>query len=109
MTVRTPRQAFEDLAAEHLTRPRAGRRTMFGRDCLMVDGHNVAFFHDDRLALRLPPDAAASMLATGAGTTPLMGKRAMHNWVAVPLPDGPAGEDRWRALLADAVASVNAR
>jgi hypothetical protein len=104
MTSRTARECFEELAAEHLTRPEAGRRTMFGRDCLMANGHNVAFFHDDRLALRLPPDAAAALLASGEATTPLMGKRSMRNWVAVP----PTGMERWRELLDDAVAAVTA-
>lgn len=102
MTGRTARECFEELAAEHLTRPDAGRRMMFGRDCLMANGRNVAFFHDDRLALRLPPDVAETLLASGEATTPLMGKRAMHNWVAVP----PAGLERWRALLEDAVAAA---
>jgi hypothetical protein len=105
----TAREVFDDLAAEHLDRPQAGRRSMFGRDCLSVEGHNVAFFHDDRLALLLPPDVAAAMLATGEATTPLMGKRPMHRWVSVPLPDGTVGVERWRALLADAVAAADLR
>lgn len=44
MTGRPAREVFEDLAAEHLSRPDTGRRSMFGRDCLTVDGRNVAFF-----------------------------------------------------------------
>jgi hypothetical protein len=108
MTGRTPRQVFEDLAAEHLSRPEAGRRTMFGRDCLVVGGRNFAFFHDDRLALRLPPEVAAPMLATGEATTPLMGKRAMRNWVSVPLSGEPGGAERWRTLLGEAAAAATA-
>jgi hypothetical protein len=102
MSCRTPRECFEELAAEHLSRPDTGRRTMFGRDCLMANGRNVAFFHDDRLALKLPPDRAAALLASGEATTPLMGKRAMHNWVAVP----PVGVERWRELLREAVTAA---
>jgi hypothetical protein len=102
---RSARQVFEDLAAEHLDRPRSGRRVMFGRDCLVVDGHNIAFFHDDRLALRLAPERAASMLAAGDATIPLMGTRPMRSWVSVPLAEGPAGARRWRALVAEAAAS----
>jgi hypothetical protein len=79
---------------------------MFGRDCLVWDGHNIAFFHDEQLALRLPPDTAASMLATGEATTPLMGKRAMRNWVSVALSDEAGGTERWRALLGEAVAAA---
>jgi hypothetical protein len=50
MIGRTAREVFEELAGEHLSRPEAGRRSMFGRDCLTVSGHNVAFFHDDQPA-----------------------------------------------------------
>lgn len=99
MTDPTARERFEELAAEHLSRPDTGRRTMFGRDCLMANGSNVAFFHDDRLALKLPADQVAVLLASGEATTPRMGERAMHNWVAVPL----TAAERWRALLGDAV------
>ncbi len=106
MTRRTPRECYEELVEEHLTRPGAGRRSMFGRDCLMMHGRNVAFFHDDRLALRLPPDMAVALIASGEAATPLMGERAMHNWVAVPLADDPAGVERWRELLGDAVAAA---
>ncbi|GAA0941530.1 TfoX/Sxy family protein [Pseudonocardia zijingensis] len=106
MSGSTAREAFEELAAEHLARPGSGRRSMFGRDCLMANGHNVAFFHDGRLALRLPPDSAAALLSSGEATTPLMGKRRMHNWVAVPLS---VGVERWRALLAEAVAAAPGR
>jgi hypothetical protein len=108
MTGRTAREVFEELAAEHLTRPESGRRSMFGRDCLMTNGRNVAFFHDDRLALRLAPDVAAAMLATGEATTPLMGKRAMRNWVSVPMSDDPGAAERWRAMLGEAVAAATA-
>jgi hypothetical protein len=38
------REVFDRLAAQHLKRPGTGRRSMFGRDCLTVDGRNVAFF-----------------------------------------------------------------
>jgi hypothetical protein len=108
MTARTAREIFEELAAEHLTRPEAGRRSMFGRDCLMMDGHNIAFFHDDQLALRLPPDKSAAMLASGEATTPLMGKRAMRKWVVVPLSGDPARTERWRALLGEAAGAATA-
>jgi hypothetical protein len=109
MTGRTAREVFEELAAEHLGRPGTGRRSMFGRDCLMANGHNIAFFHDDRLALRLAPDVATSMLATGEATTPLMGERRMHNWVSVPLADDAGGAEGWRALLGEAVAAEAGR
>jgi hypothetical protein len=106
MTDRTAHEVFEELASEHLTRPGAGRRMMFGRDCLTMNGRNVAFFHDDHLALRLPPDVAASMLAAGEAATALMGKRAMRNWVSVPLSGDPGAAERSRALLGEAAATT---
>ncbi|WP_142051443.1 MmcQ/YjbR family DNA-binding protein [Pseudonocardia kunmingensis] len=102
----TAREVFEDLAAEHLERPGAGRRMMFGRDCLTVGGRNVAFFHDDRLALQLPPETADALLTAGDADVPYMGKKPMRSWVAVGLPDGPAGVERWRALVAEAVGAA---
>lgn len=90
------RAHFDDLAAEHLHRPGVGRWSMFGRDTLSVAGTMYAFFHDDRLALKLPDDSAAALLATGEAITPEMGGRAMRRWVAVPLGDDV---ERWRQLL----------
>lgn len=82
----TALQVFEDLAAEHLTQPQAARRTVFGRDCLTTGRRMVAFLHDDRLALKLPPATATALLASGKGVRPHMGERPMRHWVCVPLP-----------------------
>lgn len=98
--------AFEDLAADHLGQPGAGRRRMFGRDCLTLDGHTVAFLDDDRLAVKLPPAPAAELLASGCAVVPRMGDRAMRRWVSVALPTGAGGADRWSSLLSDARAHV---
>jgi hypothetical protein len=102
MTTATPsaREVFDKLAAEHLQQPGTGRRPMFGRDCLTVDGHNVAFFHDAHLALRLPPTAADVLLDSGAAVAAHMGTRVMRNWVAVPFR--PDGAHRWGELLGQA-------
>lgn len=100
----SPREVFDDLAAEHLNQPTGRRRSMFGRDCLTTGGAMVAFFHRDHLALKLPPDRAAAMITSREGVTPEMGDRAMRRWLAVPLPEGPNAHQRWRQLLADASA-----
>ncbi|MHA6624426.1 hypothetical protein ACU61A_03340 [Pseudonocardia sichuanensis] len=63
----TAREVFEDLAAEHLERPGAGRRMMFGRDCLTVGGRNVAFFHDDRPALQAGVERRRAPVAEAVG------------------------------------------
>jgi TfoX/Sxy family transcriptional regulator of competence genes len=102
----TVRQVFEDLAAEHLSRPQAAQRTMFGRDCLTTDGRMVAFFHDDRLALKLPPATATALLDSGKAVRPHMGERPMRHWVCVPLPEDPAEHHHWHQLLADARAYI---
>lgn len=90
----SPREVFDDLAAEHLNQPTGRRRSMFGRDCLTTGGAMVAFFHRDHLALKLPPDRAAAMITSGEGVTPEMGDRAMRRWLAVPLPEGPNAHQR---------------
>lgn len=107
MTTANPsaREVFDALAAEHLRGPGTGRRRMFGRDCLTVDGHNVAFFHDERLVLDLPPAEAAALIESGEAGTAYMGQRVMRGWAAVPLPPDGAG-DRWRELLAQAIEHV---
>jgi hypothetical protein len=79
---------------------------MFGRDCLTVDGRNVAFFHDAHPVVKLAPPAADVLLDSGEGVTAHMGERVMGNWVAMPLPpDG--GPDRWSELLARATAYLS--
>ncbi len=76
---------------------------MFGRDCLTQDGHNVAFLDVDRLAVKLPPAAAAQLLASGEAIVPRMGQRAMKSWVSVALPaEGTEEPTRWAALLSRA-------
>lgn len=98
----TAQQVFDELATEHLHQPGGGRRVMFGRDTLTVDGRMFAFRHHDELALKLPAATAAAMLAAAHGVVPRMGNRAMRHWVAVPLPDDPADHHRWGRLLTQA-------
>jgi TfoX/Sxy family transcriptional regulator of competence genes len=76
-------EAYESLVAEALSGPGVTRRTMFGRDTLLADGHPFAFRAADRVALKLPD--AAAVVASGEGRVPRMGKRVMRQWVAVPL------------------------
>ncbi len=97
----------EDLAADHVGQPRAGRRRMFGRDCLPLDGHDVAFLHGDRLAVTLPPAAAAALLDRGDAVVPRTGDRATRRWVSVALPTA-GGVDLWSPLLSDAQAHAGA-
>lgn len=66
----------------------------------------VAFLHDDRLALKLPPATARALLASGKGVRPHMGERPMRHWVCVPLPEEPAEHQHWHQLLADAHAYI---
>ncbi len=70
-----PVEAFETLAATQLELAGVTRRTMFGRDTLLADGHPYAFRDDDRVALKLP-DAGQ-----------LVGRRAGHG-----ADDGAAGD-----------------
>ena len=81
-------EAFESVAAAELEVSGVTRRTMFGRDTLLADGHPYAFQDGDRVALTLP--SAAEVVASGEGRLPRMGKRVMRQWAAVPL-DGSSG------------------
>ena len=81
-------EAFEAAVADVSGLPGVTRRTMFGRDTLLAQGHPFAFRDGDRIALKLPD--AVDLVAHGAGTTPVMGRRVMRQWVAVPLDD-PTG------------------
>ena len=79
----SPESSFDALAADALAWPGVTRRMMFGRDTLLAEGHPFAFRDGDQLALKLPD--ATDLVARGEGTTPVMGRRAMRQWVAVPL------------------------
>ncbi|NMO93932.1 hypothetical protein [Actinomycetospora sp. TBRC 11914] len=76
-------ESFEALATEQLAVPGVTRRSMFGRDTLLVDGHPYAFRDGERVTLKHP--AAGELVAAGRGVVPVMGSRAMRGWVAVPL------------------------
>ena len=75
--------AFDAVVAGQLGVAGVTRRMMFGRDTLLIDGHPFALRDGDRIALKLPD--AAELVARGAGTAPVMGRRTMRQWVAVPL------------------------
>lgn len=109
MSAADPVQAFEDLAATCGEVPGAGRRRMFGRDTLTVDGHIHTFRHEDRVAFRLPPALAADLLERGDAAVPDMGTRSMAGWVALPLSDDPGDREEQARLIAEAVAHVRAQ
>lgn len=90
-----PAQAFEALAAEHLDHVGSGRRWMFGRDCLTLDGHNVAFRDGERLAVKVPPEVAGDLVERHGAVVPRMGERLMRSWVSVEL----GGPTAWSELL----------
>jgi len=64
--------------------PRVERRSMFGQPCAFVAGRMFAALHEERLALRLPDDRRAELLAQdGAPFEPSPG-RVMREYVVVP-------------------------
>jgi TfoX/Sxy family transcriptional regulator of competence genes len=73
---------FESLADAALAVSGVTRRTMFGRDTLLADGHPFAFLDGDRVALKLPD--AADLVAAGEGIVPRMGNREMRQWISIP-------------------------
>jgi hypothetical protein len=84
------RESFDAIAAAQLEVVGVTRRMMFGRDTLLAGGHPFAFRDGDRIALKLPD--AADLVAGGAGTTPVMGRRSMRQWVAMPVDSAGLAE-----------------
>ena len=86
------RESFDAVVADVLGLPGVTRRMVFGRDTLLAEGHPFAFRDGDRIALKLP--GAAELVASGEGTAPVMGRRVMRQWVAVPVEDSPGLAER---------------
>ncbi|MGI8827165.1 MAG: TfoX/Sxy family protein [Chloroflexota bacterium] len=99
---RDAREVFEDLAAECLRWSGVGRRRMFGREGLNVNGKFFAFLNRDQLVVKLSPATSAALIAAGEAQTAETLSRTMRKWVSVPMPATPAGHHRWRRLLAEA-------
>jgi hypothetical protein len=91
-----PADAFETVVAAQLDVAGVTRRTMFGRDTLLADGHPFAFRDGDHVALRLPE--AGELITSGEGTVTMMGRRVMRQWVTVALvgSDELRGRDELR-------------
>jgi TfoX/Sxy family transcriptional regulator of competence genes len=84
--------SFEALATRQLAVAGVTRRLMFGRDALLADGHVFAFRDGDRVAVKHP--SAGELVASGRGVAPVMGSRAMRQWVAVE-PGASPELDEW--------------
>lgn len=102
----TAQDLFDELATEHLHQPGVGRRHMFGRDGLNVNGKFFAFLNHDQLVLKLPVATATALLAAGEALTADALSRTMRRWVSVPMPTTSDAHHRWRQLMADAHAYV---
>ena len=90
------RDTFERLAIAQLACKGVGRRRMFGRDGLTVQGRFYAFLDADRLLLKLPPPTAGTLLAAGQATTATSVSPAMTKWVGVSLAAQP---ESWQDLI----------
>jgi TfoX/Sxy family transcriptional regulator of competence genes len=98
----TARELFEELAAEHLRQPGVGRRRMFGREGLSVNGKFFAFLNHDRLVVKLPPATATALIAAGDAVAADTLSPSMRTWVMVPMPARAAEDQSWRDLMAEA-------
>ena len=76
--------SFERLAAVQSGYSGVGRRTMFGRDGLTVNGRFFAFRDKDRLLLKLPRVTRDALLAEGHAISARSVSPTMTTWVAVP-------------------------
>jgi TfoX/Sxy family transcriptional regulator of competence genes len=102
----TARELFEELAAEYLHQSGVGRRRMFGREGLSVNGKFFAFFNHDRLVVKLPPATATALIAAGDAVAADTLSPTMRKWVMVPMPARTADDPSWRELIAEAHAHV---
>ncbi|NRQ36137.1 hypothetical protein HII36_30520 [Nonomuraea sp. NN258] len=98
----TAQELYDDLVAEHLTRPQVSVGRMLHADGLKVDGKTYAFFAGDRVILKLPAPRAAELLRDGTAEVVRMGRRQMREWVGLRVPD----ESVWRDLLGEAARYV---
>ena len=96
---------FERLVAAFAEREAVelGGGRGFGANALRVDGRIFAMPNEAGLALKLPADRVAALLASGDGLPFDAGKgRPMREWIVIP----KASEDRWRDLAEEALAFV---
>jgi hypothetical protein len=96
-------ELFDDLAAEHLAAPEVSLKRVFRTESLMVHGKIFAMVSDGRLVVKVPAAQAAEIVGAGEGVSfePRPGRLAKE-WICVPPGAGPAGVERWRALMSDA-------
>ena len=96
---------FERLVAAFADRDGVtlGEGRGFGAGTLRVDGRIFAMPNEAGLALKLPAQRVAELLAAGEGLPFDAGKgRPMREWVVIP----EAAGDRWQALAGEALAFV---
>jgi hypothetical protein len=99
----TAQELYDELAAEHLTRPEVSMGRMFHADGLRVGGKTYAFFSRDRgVVLKLPAARAGELVGDGTAEVVRMGARQMREWVALREPD----ERVWRDLMEEAAGYV---
>ena len=106
MTDPDPTADFWDLAEAYLARDGIDQGTLMGFPCLRVRG---AFFatcdhRTGELIVKLPRTRVAELIDAGEGEPFAPAGRTFKEWLLVPERD----EDRWRALVDEALSFVEA-
>ena len=99
----TPQELFDELAAEHLSRPEVAMGRMLRTDGLKVHGKVFAMLVNERLVVKVPASQAAALVADGQAVPLETGRgRKMKEWVSVSGTEG----DTWAQLMSDAFGYV---
>lgn len=91
-------QLIETIATEFADRPGVSRGRAFATDSLMVNDKIFALFRPEGMVFKLPVEQCQALVREGAATPFSVGKRAMKEWVVVPVEHS----DRWANLAEDA-------
>ena len=93
---------LDELSVEYVGRPGVSLSPMFGSVGLRLNGKFFAFVgRDGVLVVKLRPDMAGALVASGRAAAVRVGRNSTREWVGLPMPPGGRSEE-WAVFLAAA-------